>query len=90
MATFSQTLPYMRNTGNMGEINAVEGAPINMYLIMPHTLALATTILIHWPLAPGHESSYQKSLFAAQEIMDIVHSIVDCDFSFLELVLGVR
>jgi hypothetical protein len=89
LIAFSQTLPYIRNTGEMGEMSAVDGTPINLYLIMPHTLVHATTIQLHWPLAAENDTSYQKCLFAAQEIMDVIHSIIDCDFSFLELVLGV-
>lgn len=94
ISRFSQTLPYARNTGTMGEIQNPLGpnAPVNAQLVFVHTLALTAAMRLHHLAAKDEPVSYSKRLNAAEATVVVANELMgsNVDYSEFDMLLGVR
>lgn len=94
ISRFSQTLPYARNTGAMGELPPLMGAaaPVNAQLVFVHTLALTATMRLHYLAAKDEPISYSKRLNAAEATVVVANELMgsNVDYAEFDMLLGVR
>jgi len=92
ISRFSQSLPYARNTGTMGEIQHPLGpsAPVNAQLVFVHTLALTATMRLHNLAAKDEPISYSKRLNAAEATVVVANELMgsNVDYSEFDMLLG--
>lgn len=93
ISRFSQTVPYARNTGTMGEIPPALGvaAPVNAQLVFVHTLALTATMRLHYLAARDEPISYSKRLNAAEATVAVANELMgsNVDYAEFDMLLGV-
>jgi len=91
ISRFSSTLPYVRNSGTMGEITpSSPSAAVNAQLVFIHTLALSATMRLHYIAAMDDSISYGKRLQAAEATVVVASELVgsDVDFAEFDMLLG--
>jgi hypothetical protein len=92
ISRFSETLPYTRNTGKMGEIPPAEAnAPVNAQLVFVHTLALTAQMRLHYLRAKDEPISYSRRLNAANSVVAVANELMgsNVDYSEFDMLLGV-
>ncbi len=90
---FLRTLPYVRNSGTMGEIPPLSPSePVNAQLVYVHTLAYTATMRLHNNAALDDSISYEKRLGAAEAAVIVVSELAtsQVDFGEFDMLLGVR
>jgi hypothetical protein len=92
ISRFSSTLPYVRNSGTMGEISpSSPSAPVNPQLVFIHTLALSASMRLHYVAAMDESISYGKRLRAAESTVIVANELIgsNVDFAEFDMLLGV-
>ncbi|KAF8344123.1 uncharacterized protein EI90DRAFT_3028344, partial [Cantharellus anzutake] len=90
---FLRTLPYVRNSGTMGEVPPTSADdPVNAQLVFVHTLALTAMIRLHNTAALEEPLSYDKRLKAAEAVVSVVSELAnsEADFGEFDMLIGVR
>ncbi|KAF8311565.1 hypothetical protein DL93DRAFT_2208478 [Clavulina sp. PMI_390] len=90
IARFSNSIPFARNTGAMGEIPQPPTAPVNAQLVFVHTLALTATMRLHYLAAKDESISYAKRLHAAEATVVVANELMgsSVDYSEFDMLLG--